>query len=56
MCCSPWSHEESHMTQRLNNNKVRERKKLYHILTHIYGIQKNSTDDPINREEMEILM
>ena len=28
----------------------------YRILTHIYGIQKNSTDEPIYREKMEVQM
>ena len=22
VCCNPWGHKESHMTQRLNNNKM----------------------------------
>ena len=31
-------------------------KNKYHTLTHIYGIQKNSTDEPICREGMEMQM
>ena len=33
-----------------------EEKNKYHILIHIYGIWKNGTDEPIYREEMEMLM
>lgn len=28
-------------------------KNKYHVLTHIYGIQKNSTDEPIHRAGIE---
>ena len=31
-------------------------KNKYHILTHIYEIQKNSTNEPICREEMKTQM
>ena len=34
-------------------NEVIKRKNTYHTLTHIYGIQKNSTDEPIFREVMD---
>ena len=30
-----------------------KQKNKYHMLIHIYGIQKNNTDEPIYREEME---
>ena len=31
-----------------------KKKNIYHILTHIHGIQKDSTDEPICRGAMEI--
>ena len=34
-------------------SEVRKKKNKYYLLTHIYGIQKNSTNDSICRERME---
>ena len=33
---------------------IKKEKDKYHILTHIYGIQKDGTDEPIFREAMEM--
>ena len=35
---------------------VRKKKNKYYLLTHLYGIQKNSTDESICRERMETHM
>ena len=53
---------ESVVVRRMNLESViqskesQKEKNKYHILMHIHGIQKNSTDEPIDREEMEIQM
>ena len=32
---------------------IQREKNKYHILTHIYGVQKNGTDEPIHGRGME---
>ena len=50
---------ESVLVRRMNLELViqsevsQKEKNKYHTLTHIYGIQKNSTDEPIFREVMD---
>ena len=44
--------------ERVIQSKVsqKEKKKKHRILKHVYGIYKNSTCEPIYREEMEMQM
>ena len=45
-----WMNVESVIQSEINQKE----KNQYHMLMHIYGIQKNSTDEPIWREGLEI--
>ena len=53
---------ESVLVKRMNleaviqNEESQKEKHEYHILTHIYGIQKKRTDEPVYREGMETQM
>ena len=38
----------------IDSEASQKEKNKYHMLTHIHGIQKNGTDEPICREGMEI--
>ena len=40
----------------IQNEVSQKEKNKYHILTHIYGIQKNDIDEPIHGEGMETQM
>ena len=40
----------------IHSKESQKEKNKYYILMHIYGTQKNSPDEPIYREEMEIQM
>ena len=44
------------MVDIIQSEVSQKEKNKYHILTHIYGIQKNSTDEPICRAGIEMQM
>ena len=58
VCCSPWGHNESDTTEQLNCTEVKCQMYLitYSILMHICGMQKNGTDEPTCKAEMQTQM
>ena len=53
---SPQGCKESDMTEGTQHEVSQKKKNKHHTIMHIYGIQKNGTDEPIYREEMETYM
>ena len=53
---SPWGHKESDVTQGAQHEVSQKKKNKPCTRMHIYGTQKNGTDEPVYREEMETYM